>query len=188
MEDREIIGLCLERREEALAATQAKYGGYCLTVARNILPDPRDAEECVDDAMLALWNSVPPNVPEVLPAYLGKLTRRAALKRWRDKRAQKRGGGEAALALEELGECVPARGGPESEAEARELAAAVNGFILGLRARERDVFICRYWYMMPVADVAARYGFSESKVKSMLQRTRKKLKKYLVEEGVYDGS
>lgn len=186
MEDKEIVELFFKRDQSAIDKTQEKYGDYCLAIAINILSNRQDAEECVNDALMNLWNSVPPVRPDSLQAFLGALTRCAGLKKWRDGRALKRGGGETAAALEELGECVASAGLPEREVEARELGRAVNDFVMTLKKVERNVFICRYWFMKPVGEISRQFGFSQSKVKSMLQRTRGKLRDFLIKEGMYD--
>ena len=118
MEDREIVELYWQRKEEALAESQGKYGGLCRSVALGVLGSPEDAEEAFSDALLRAWNSIPPNRPAYLDAYLAKLCRRAAIDRLRHDRAGKRWGGEAALALEELEDCVPGGGGAEAALEA----------------------------------------------------------------------
>ena len=164
--------------------TAERYGNYCAAVARNILADDRDAEECVNDTWLAAWNSMPVNRPARLAPYLGKITRNLALDRWAERRALKRGGGAVTLALEELDECIPAGGGVEEEILRRELADAVRRFVHALGQTERNVFLLRYWYVCPVAEIAGRFGFSESKVKSMLLRTRKKLRAFLEKEAL----
>lgn len=183
MDDAGIVALYWARDERALAETRDKYGRYCYAVAYNILGVPEDAEESVSDAYMGAWGAMPPHRPAALPAFLGKLTRRAALKRWRARDTQKRGGGEAALALDELSECVPASGAVDEAFDAKELAKAIDTFLDALPDAERRVFIRRYWYLDSVKDVGARYAFSESKVKSMLYRAREKLREYLRKEG-----
>lgn len=183
MKDREIIDLYWARADEAIGETQAKYGKYCYSVALRILKDPDDAKEVVNDVYLGAWNSIPPHRPAELATFLGKLTRRLAIKKWQKDRAQKRGGGEVALALEELGDCIPSDQSPEREVEAGELGRAVRDFVADLPSNERNIFVCRYWYLDPITQICRQYGFSESKVKSMLHRTRKKLKKHLIKEG-----
>ena len=184
VKDGQIVELYWARDERALAETEAKYGGYCLAIARNILSDGADAEECVNDTWLGAWNAMPDARPSALSAFLGKITRRLALDRWRAKYAAKRGGGETPLVLDELAECAPAGEGPEEALAARELAEAVNAFLRSLPPVEMGVFLRRYWYLESVKDTAARLGFSQSKVKSMLARTRKKLRTYLEKEGL----
>ena len=183
MEDSRIVELFRERDEAAVSEAESKYGAYCRSIAMNILQSAPDAEEAVGDAMFAAWNAIPPHCPSVLSTFLGKLTRRAALKKVREASAQKRGGGQLALALEELGECVPGSGGAEEAVEAAELARAVNAFLAGLPAQERSIFLCRYWYLDSVADIASRFGCGQSKVKMTLKRTRDRLRMYLEKEG-----
>lgn len=184
MEDRQIVQLYFARSDRAIDETEQKYGTYCRSIARNILHSDRDADECVSDAFLGAWNSIPPRQPEALGAYVGKLTRRKAIDRLRVKQSVKRGGGAVTLALEELDECIPAGGGVEDEILRRELADAVRRFVHALGQTERNVFLLRYWYVCPVAEIAGRFGFSESKVKSMLLRTRKKLRAFLEKEAL----
>ncbi len=186
MEDREIVDLFWARDQAAIAETAEKYGKYCYSIAYNILADRRDAEECVSDAMMGLWNSIPPHRPAALAAFVGTVTRRASLRKWRSNRAAKRGGGETAVALDELGDVLPGGQDPGRVLDERELKCAVHAFLLTLRATERNVFLNRYWAIRPVGEIARRYGFSEAKVRSMLHRTRKKLKDYLIKEGLYE--
>ncbi len=184
MEDREIVELYWARDERAVGETQTKYGPYCMAVARRIVTDGEDAAECVNDALLAAWRSIPPQRPAALAAYLGKLTRRIALNRLRDGNREKRGGGRVTLALEELGECVPGGTDAGAEAELSELTGAIDRFLGTLPGTERDVFVCRYWFLASVEEICGQFGFGESRVKSMLSRTRKKLKRHLKEEGM----
>lgn len=186
MDDAEIVALYFSRDERALRETAAKYGRYCYTIACNILAVPEDAEESVNDAYLGAWDAIPPHRPAVLSTFLGKLTRRAALKKWRARDAGKRGGGETALALDELGECVPAGGTVDEALTKRELARAINAFLDTLPPDERRVFVRRYWYLDSIKDIRKRFTFSESKVKSMLYRTREKLREYLRKEGFWE--
>ena len=184
MEDRQIVALYLQRNEQAIAQTDAKYGKYCFSIAYNILANNEDAEEAVNDTYIGAWNAIPPHQPAILSTFLGKITRRIAIKRWRANRTLKRGGGETALALEELAGCIPAGGNPEDEIETAELSKSLNRFVLTLPQTERHVFVCRYWYLDSIGGIAGRFGFSQSKVKSMLSRTRKKLHTHLVKEGI----
>ncbi len=186
MRDKEIVELFWSRSESAIERAGEKYGRYLLTVAGRILPDEREAEEAVNDAYLGAWNAIPPHRPEDLRTFLAKIARREALKVWRRGRAEKRGGGETRAALEELSECIPSNVSPEAEVEAGELARAVSSFLRGLSETERAVFVRRYWYLEPIDDVARRFGFTKSKVKSMLMRTRRRLRDYLVREEYID--
>lgn len=185
MEDERIVALYWARDDRAIGESQQKYGAYCLSIARRILRAEQDAEESVNDTWLGAWNAMPPHRPTVLATFLGKLTRRIALKRWEAGHAQKRFGDQTALALEELGECVDGSDTVEDELEAAELAAVINDFVMALPELERRVFLCRYWYLDSVAEIAIRFGFSASKVKSMLHRTRKRLRAKLEQEGMW---
>ena len=184
MEDWQIVELYWQRQSAAISETAAKYGAYCRTVAYNILSSAEDAEECVNDTYMSAWNAMPDKRPERLAPFLGKITRNHALSRMRSRARQKRGGGELALALEELDQCIPSRSDVEREVEQRELAAAVSAFIDGLPEPDRQVFVSRYWYLAPVDEIAEKFGFSRSKTASMLFRCRNRLKKILVQEGL----
>lgn len=183
MEDARIIDMYWQRDESAISETAAKYGKYLHSISYGILRNEEDAEECVSDTYAGAWQAMPPHRPSVLSAFLGKITRRISISLWRKRSAEKRGGGETALALDELEECVSGEGDAESEAERRELREKLNAFLRALSPTERQVFLRRYWYMDPVADIAGRFACSESRIRSMLYRTRKKLRAMLEEEG-----
>lgn len=182
MQDNAIIELFFSRDSRAINYSEESYGRYCYSVAYGILSNREDAQESVNDAYLAAWNSIPPTKPESLKAYLGKLTRRISISRLRKATAQKRGGGELELALEELGECLPSGENIQREIELREMTAALNDFLKQRRRAERDVFVLRYWYLMPTADIAQETGISHSAVRSMLCRTRAALRIYLIRQ------
>lgn len=184
MDDKQIVELYWQRSEQALAETDAKYGVYCRAIACRVLQDEQDAEECVNDAYLDVWNRIPPHRPSVLSAFLGKTVRHIAIDRLRKKTAQKRGGGEVFLALDELESCVSSREDVEQEVEKQVLADAIRDFLASLRTEERRVFLRRYWYMDSVEEICTRFGFSQGKVKSMLSRTREKLRKHLTEQNL----
>lgn len=186
MDDDDIIALYWARSEQAIKETALKYGRYCYAIAYRILENGEDATECVNDTYLQAWNSMPPHRPAVFPTFLGKLARRTALHKWRYQNAEKRGGGEVAFALEELEDCIPTQGSVHEELEALELTTYINAFLRALPETERHVFVCRYWYLDPIADICTQFGFSQSKVKSMLYRIRKKLLVYLKKEGLFD--
>lgn len=183
MEDQEIIGLLFARDERGISAAGEKYGAYCRTVAGNILDSPEDAEECVNDALLRAWNAIPPERPRLLGAYLAGITRNAALSRWRREHADKRGGGTLALALEELDGCLAGPASVEGALDARELTAALNGFLDGLEREARYMFLRRYWYADPIKVIARESGKSEGAVTKTLSRSREKLRCYLKERG-----
>lgn len=183
MNDSQIVGLYWERNEKAVEETQKKYGKFCYSVAYGILNNSEDSKETVNDTYLDAWNSMPPHKPSVLSAFLAKITRRIAFDRWRNKNAEKRGGGQITDTLDELSECIPDSDGVEKHLEEKALNEAINSFVKSLPKKEQKVFICRYWYMDSVKSISEQFGFSQSKVTSMLFRTREKLRKVLIEEG-----
>ncbi len=183
MDDDRIIELYWKRSENAISETATKYGSYLNSISYNILVNREDAQECVNDTYHDAWNSMPPHRPSILSTFLGKITRRISIVRWRRLNAEKRGGGELTLALDELEDCVSGSGSVEDEIKRRELAKLFNDFLNTLPVTERRVFLCRYWYMDSIQSIAQQFGFSQSKVASMLNRTRGKLRAQLVKEG-----
>ena len=184
LEDSKIIDLYWARKEQALAETDAKYGNYCRTIARNILRNFEDTEECVSDTWLHAWNSMPPQRPGILSAFLGRITRNLSFDRCKYQQAAKRGGGALPLALDELGECIPSAQRVEYALEQKELAAAIDRFLRTLPEKDCNLFLRRYWYIDSISVIADRYGMKENTVKSILFRTREKLRKFLGEEGI----
>lgn len=184
MEDSRIIDLYWARSDAALAETERKYGKYCFSIAYGILSDRQDSEECVNDTWLGAWNAMPPHRPGVLSAFLGKITRRLACSRYRAAHAQKRGGSELPLALDELTACLPTVPSAAQAVEDAELEASVNRFLHTLPARDCDIFLRRYWYVEPLAAIASRYGLPVNTVKTSLFRSRAKLKQFLEKEGI----
>lgn len=182
MDDKSIVDLYWQRSENAISETQAKYGGYCYSIAYNVLASNEDAEESVNDTYLAAWNQLPPHRPSVLATFLGRITRNISISKWRTRSAHKRGGGEIVLALEELGECVAGRQNIESAYIRKEAVAAFNDFLDALSPVERNVFLRRYWFLDSIADIAKSFGFTQGKVKSMLHRTRTKLRSQFAQE------
>ncbi len=183
MEDKSIVELYWQRSEQAISETAAKYGKYCYSIAHGILNNREDAEECVNDTYNEAWNAIPPHRPSVLSTFLGKITRRISVDRFRHRNAEKRGGGEFPMVLDELRDCATGDD-IESEYEKKHLSETLNAFVKSLPETEQKVFLCRYWYMESVGVICKRFGFSESKVKSMLHRTREKLRNVLVKEGL----
>ena len=183
MEDQKIVELYWNRDEAAIQETDRKYGRYLLKVAYNILADTQDSEEGVNDTYLHAWNSMPPQKPGVLSSYLAKITRRVSIDIFRRKNREKRKASEYALSLSELEECISAGGGLEEAIEVQELGSAINAFLRGQSEEIRNVFIGRYYFLDPVKAVAQYCGISEGAAKSMLHRTRNKLRDYLREEG-----
>ena len=183
MNDSRIVDLYLARDEDAIRATEAEYGAKLGRIAAGILGDVQAAEECVNSAYLRAWNSIPPNEPrEYLFPYLAKLTRQIALNLIKTASAVKR----TALLTEltqEMSECMPSRIGVEDEAEARELMRLVNTFLSRLPEEKRSIFLRRYWYFDPIADIAKSFGCREGRVRTLLYRIREQLKTFLEAEG-----
>ena len=175
MDDAAIVALFWARDERAIPTAAEKYGAYCAGIAGSILPDRRDAEECVSDTYLRAWSAMPPHRPAMLAVFLGRITRNLALNRLRSAAAQKRGGGGAEAVFEELQHIVSDRDTPEIALDRRELVAAINDFLAALPDTKRRIFVCRYWYFDSITEIAERFGFGQSKVKMMLLRTRGKL-------------
>lgn len=179
MEDARIVDLYWARSENAITETSAKYGKYCYAIAYNVLANHEDADESVNDTYLDAWNNMPPHRPSILSTFLGKITRRISIDKWRSRTAEKRGGGEIVLALDELSDCIPSNHDVEEEIVAAELAKVIDNFIMSLPPMDRRVFICRYWYLDPISAIAQQFGFSESKVKMILHRQRHRLLSHL---------
>lgn len=184
MEDKQIVDLYWARSEKAISETADKYGRYCYTIAYNILHSNEDSEECVNDTYLHAWNAMPDQRPNRLSAFLGRITRNLSLKRWEKYTAKKRGAGQVPLALDELRECIPATNYTDSVADDIVLTDVLNRFLASLTAEKRNIFMRRYWYLSPVAEIASDLAISESKVKMSLLRSRNELKQLLEKEGI----
>ena len=184
MEDEKIIELYWNRNENAISETSKKYGNYLYKIAFNILSDNEDSEESVNDTYMNAWNEIPPTRPNILSAFLGKITRYISLNKYRAKKANKRGGEEIDVAFEEIEECVPTKNDIYDEIETKELAKTISDYLKQLPKTERKVFICRYYYLDSLSDISENFGFSQSKIASMLHRTRKKILSHLEKEGV----
>ena len=185
MEDEKILQLYLDRNELAIHESAEKYGAYCRTVAMNILGDPDDAEECVNDTWFKAWNAIPPASPTDLRTYLGKISRNLAFDRYRTEHRDKRGSGEEALLLDELEEIVSGHEDASSSLIARELLSEIRQFLALQTKEKRVMFVRRYWYADSVSAIADRLGTSENRVSVTLNRLRKKLKDHLNQRG-YD--
>ena len=186
MEDHEIIALYWARDEQAISETDSKYGECLRALAKRILSDPGDGEECADDTYLRVWNDIPPTRPACFRAYLLSIVRRIAFDRLRRRRAEKRGADarDFSLSAEELCECVPGGTTPEEEFDRRALADALNAFLRSLPAEQRQIFLCRYWFFDSVKEISVTFRATETKIKSSLFRTRKALLSYLTGEGI----
>ena len=183
MDDNEIINLYWQRNGQAIKETADKYGIYCFKISLNILGDMSDSEENVNDTYMKTWSSIPPNRPNSLKAYLAKITRNLALNRYKASHTQKRYASEFAVSLDELDICISSKSAVEDEAEISALGRCISDFLYMQKQDVRNVFVCRYFYCDSIDDIASRFGYSRSKIKSMLMRTRTRLKSYLEKEG-----
>ena len=183
MDDHEIVDLYWQRDEHAIEATAAKYESYCMKISQNILSDRADSEENVNDTYLHAWQAMPPQRPAILSAFLGKIARNLALNRYKARSAQKRQGDAFALSLDELDDCAPALSSPDDEAMAAELGRSISAFLHTQSEEVRSMFILRYFYCEPVEALATRFHCGESRIKTTLLRTRRKLKEHLIKEG-----
>ena len=178
MEDKKIIQLYFERSETAIAETATKYGKLCHTIAYNILYNEEDTQECVNDTYLKAWEVIPPQIPEKLAAFLGKITRNFAISKYRHNSSLKRGGGQVACALEELEECVTV-----DLRHADRLADLLSDFLESQEELDRKLFMGRYWHAVPVKDLADEYGMTPNAVSLRLHRVRGDLRAHLEERG-----
>ena len=184
MEDEKIVELYWQRDESAITCTKEKYESYLYAVANRILTLSEDVEETVSDTYIGAWNAMPPEKPHILRTFLGRITRNLSLKRFRRDHAQKRCNGETDLVLDELAEVVSSGDAVEDEAERKELVRAIQKYLAELKPAQRQIFLARYWYLYPVAEIAQRLGCTQSKVKMTLKRTRDSLRETLVKEGL----
>ena len=183
MDDAKIVQLYWDRNEQAILATADKYGNYCASIAKNILGNHENAEECVNDTYLNAWNSMPPHRPSILSTFLGKIVRNLSIKRYKHNTADKRGGGQATVVLDEIAEFVSDADSVEQEIDRKELVTAIDSFLDRLPADKRNIFICRYWYFDSISDIANRFRMTENNVSVTLNRLRLKLHNYLLERG-----
>lgn len=183
MDDIQIIRLFNSRDENALRETEKKYSSYLMTIAMGILNNREDGQECLNDTYYKAWSTIPPHFPKALQLYLGKITRELSIDRWRRKHAAKRQHSEFAISLSELDECVADPTLSFEELDKKELASAINGYLKECSEDARDVFIWRYFFCDSIRSICRYTGWSESKVTSMLFRTREGLKKALLQQG-----
>lgn len=183
MDDKQIIQLYFNRNEAAIQETERKYGRLCYKIACNIVKNASDVEECVNDTYLCLWNAIPPEKPRNFMAFLAKVTRNLSLKKLAYNSAEKRSV-TCTVSISELEEILP-DAHCQTEIEDESLGQLINLFLRGEKEDLRNVFIRRYYFYEDVKEIAKRYAFSESKVKSILFHARNKLKKFLIEQGVY---
>lgn len=185
MDDKDIVKLYWDRNEQAITETSSKYGNYCLSIAKNILSSHEDAKECVNDTYLNTWNSIPPQKPKILSAFLGKIVRNLSFNKYKATHSLKRGGYEIDLILDELGEIVSGNESVEDIVIRNELIVVINEFISNLSEEKRYIFVRRYWYSDKISTIANHCNRTENYIHVELNRIRKKLHKYIIERG-YD--
>ena len=183
MDDNQIIELFFARDEQAIQATDGKYGKVCLHTANNLLSSREDAEECVNDTYLTAWNQIPPIRPRILPAFLCKIVRNLSLKRLEQNNALKRSP-EILISFDELSYVLPDHR-IDSEMQEEQLGWIISEFLKTEKQESRNVFLRKYWFFDSISEISQMYGYSETKVKSMLMRTRNRLRYYLKKEGIY---
>ena len=182
LEDAKIIELYNARNELAVAETERKFGKMLFSIAMNVLSNREDSEEMVNDTYGKAWNKIPPEKPDFLGAWLGKITRNLSISRWRKNRAQKRSGIETMLS--ELEECIPSSENIETESESKEITAAINRWLETLKKEERILFLRRYWFSDSIAELAEKVKIPPKKLSSKMFRLRKSLKEFLEKEGI----
>lgn len=183
MEDMQLVTLFWARDESAIRETDRKYGPYCFQISINILTSREDAEECVSDTWLRAWDTMPPERPRSLRAYLGRIVRNLSISVYRRRHAQKRFAGIETL-LSELGDCVPIYGATEQAAEAHQITEAINDWLASLDRRDRILFVRRYWYGDPARDLARAAGMTQGQLSGKMHRLREQLRLHLEQEGI----
>lgn len=181
MEDISIINLFLERSETAIGELSQKYGKLCKSISYNILRNEQDAEECVNDTFLAVWNTIPPQKPDPLQAYICRITRNISLKKYHTNTAKKRNHHYDVI-LEEIADCIESKTMVEDEILAKELKNKINVFLANLKVKDRVLFVRRYWYCDSVVEIAKSLNISVNTATVRLHRIRKKLEDYLERE------
>lgn len=180
MDDKQIIRLFFERSEQAITELSPKYGDLCMKIARSILNDHQDAEECVNDAYLGAWNSIPPQSPDPLRSYICRIVRNRSLKKLRTNSAIKRGS-QFEVSLSELEDCIP-DSSMDEQLSISELSAQINAFLAVLPKDDRLMFVKRYWFSESISELADAFGITENNVSVRLSRIRGKLHQYLNRE------
>lgn len=186
MNDDEIVALYWKRDEQAIKETGVKYGTYCFKISLNILADMSDSEENVNDTYMQAWLSIPPQRPVSLKAFLARIARNLALNKYKAAHTKKRLASELAISLDELDICTPFHIMVEDEVRIKHLSKCISDFLRQQSMDARNVFVCRYFFCESVKDIADHFGYSQSKIKSMLMRTRERLKSYLKQEGYFE--
>ena len=184
MKESDIISLLFNRDEFALEIIDKEYKGYYYSIISSIIDSPEDCEECVNDVLLGLWNSIPPNNPDNLKGYICRIARNVAINCFRKKTTQKRMPDKCMLSLNELQEAIPDTASVDDELLRNELSKTINEFLFSCSERDRYIFVCRYYYFMDIKDLSRAFALSESHVRTVLSRIRKALRNYLGEWGM----
>lgn len=184
MEDQKIIKLYYNRDQQAVAETSYKYGRLLARIAHSILNSSQDADECVNDTYLRLWDAIPPNNPDDLCSFAARIVRNLAINMLSKRNTLKRGQGKLDAVLDELSECIPSGNSIEESIDEKELTGIINRFLEGLPKKTRIIFVRKYWWLDSVRNIADDFNMSENSVRAMLFRTKVKLKKLLEREGV----
>lgn len=184
MDEPILIELYWKRDESALTKTEGIYGAYIRAIAHNILRNAEDVQECKNDTLLQVWNSIPQDRPRIFRAYFGRIARNLSINRYHMQRTKKRGGGELELIFEELENVISDHQGPEAQLEGKELLRSINAFLAELPSEQRRVFVARYWYGKSISELSVQFISSESRIKTMLFRIREALRKELEKEGI----
>ena len=185
MEDKRITEMFFDKNENAIKELEKKYGQLLKTLARNVLGNTEDAEECVNDCLLEIWNSIPPNNPEYLMAYSCKIVRRIAINKLKYNLRQKRDV-DKSFPIEEMSDYLAVSGEEEYFIESENLHGIINDFIKELDEESRALFVRRYFFFESVSSLSERFGISENKISVRLHRARKKLAEILKREGIYE--
>lgn len=185
MDDAQIVEMYMQRDEQAITQTDQKYGRALKAMSMRILMDESDSNECVNDTYFRAWNSIPPTQPKSLSAYLYRIVRSISIDRFRARMSQKRRMGEYTASLDELSECIAGEGTPQGTLETQMLTATIQIFLEKIPKQQRQIFLCRYYFLDPIQKIAGYFQMSESRVKSILYRLRCRLKKVLEQEGFF---
>ncbi len=184
--DAQILNLFIERSEGAIARAQMAYNAYMSTIAYNILANNEDVKECINDTLLKVWNTIPPNKPNSLKAYIGTIIRNVALDRYRKEHSKKRSLDNGfCQVLDELNECIPNVNDTYKIFESSQISAIISDYLASISAEKRYIFVSRYYYAQPIKTISKDLHLSQANIKTILFRTRKELKEKLEAEGVY---
>ena len=184
LSDEAIIALFFERDENAIKETERKYNGYLFAIANNILFSAEDSEECVNDTYLSAWNTIPPTRPTRFSAFLAKITRNLAFDKYDALNRKKRIPRNEMLSFDELEGFVSDGGTPESELEAKQIGEAINSYLKSTSDKKLFIFVSRYFFAMPIADIAKKLSCSEATVNKRIAEIKKELRKHLESEGI----